>query len=98
MPGCFILRLFEFADKSKLKRSVYIAINTIRKKIIPGGRYKNIFKDPCMQFEVCFKRSKFIITEGAIVERLKKEYKAGLDAYVNHAGLIYDSPERWILA
>lgn len=46
-----------------------------------------------MQFEECFRNSKFILTEGAIVERLKKEHGAVLDMYVNHAGLIYDSPE-----
>lgn len=46
-----------------------------------------------MQFEECFNTSNFMLTEGAIVERLKKEYGAGLDTYVNHAGLIYDSPE-----
>jgi S-methylmethionine-dependent homocysteine/selenocysteine methylase len=52
-----------------------------------------MLKNSHMQFEEAFSTSKFILTEVAIVERLKKEFGAGIDAYVNHAGLIYDSPE-----
>ena len=46
-----------------------------------------------MQFERCFNSSKFILTEGAIVERLKNEYGIKMDTYINHAGLIYESPD-----
>jgi S-methylmethionine-dependent homocysteine/selenocysteine methylase len=46
-----------------------------------------------MQFEECFNKSEFILTEGGLVERLKKEFNVKLDAYINHAGLIYDNPE-----
>lgn len=45
-----------------------------------------------MQLEECFNSSKFILTEGAIVERLKSEYHLELDQRINHAGLIYTSP------
>jgi len=44
-------------------------------------------------FEKCFTSSKFILTEGAIVERLKSEYHLTMDQNVNHAGLIYTNPE-----
>jgi S-methylmethionine-dependent homocysteine/selenocysteine methylase len=46
-----------------------------------------------MPFEKCFTGSKFILTEGAIVERLKSEHHLTLDQSVNHAGLIYTNPE-----
>lgn len=46
-----------------------------------------------MQFEKYFNSGGYLLTEGAIVERLKNEYHMKLDRYVNHAGLIYDSPE-----
>lgn len=42
-----------------------------------------------MHFEKQFNSSGFILTEGAIVERLKNEFKAALDHHINHAGLIY---------
>jgi S-methylmethionine-dependent homocysteine/selenocysteine methylase len=34
-----------------------------------------------------------MLTEGALVERLKSELGLKMDQYVNHAGLIYDSPQ-----
>jgi len=43
-----------------------------------------------MHFEKQFHSSGFILTEGAIVERLKNEYNATLDHHINHAGLIYE--------
>ena len=46
-----------------------------------------------MQFESCFKNSRFILTEGAIVERLKSEFNIELDKHINHAGLIYPEPD-----
>lgn len=45
-----------------------------------------------MRFEQCFHSSKFILTEGAIVERLRSEYHLELDQSINHAGLVYTSP------
>ena len=45
-----------------------------------------------MKFENYIKSKDFILTEGAIVERLKKEYQVKLDSFINHAGLIYDDP------
>lgn len=46
-----------------------------------------------MSFEELFKTSKLIITEGAIVERLKSEYKLKMDPSVNHAMMIYENPK-----
>ena len=46
-----------------------------------------------MSFEKIFHESKIILTEGAIVERLKTEYNVEMDGSVNHAGLIYTKPE-----
>ncbi|MDF1548035.1 MAG: homocysteine S-methyltransferase family protein [Bacteroidales bacterium] len=37
--------------------------------------------------------SKIILTEGALVERLKAEFGAKMDNFINHAGLIYTKPE-----
>ncbi|MFY9152182.1 MAG: homocysteine S-methyltransferase family protein [Prolixibacteraceae bacterium] len=34
-----------------------------------------------------------LITEGALVERLKSEFSLDMDPHVNHAGLIYEHPE-----
>ena len=44
-------------------------------------------------FEKIFKKSKIILTEGALVERLKAEFNAEIDSHINHAGLIYTKPE-----
>ena len=44
-----------------------------------------------MTFEDLLKDSSFILTEGAIVERLKSEYHLKLDEHINHAGLVYDA-------
>lgn len=46
-----------------------------------------------MSFENIFKESKTILTEGALVERLKSEFKVEMDASINHAKLIYDNPK-----
>lgn len=46
-----------------------------------------------MLFEKIFSESKIILTEGALVERLKAEFNAVLDKSINHAGLIYTQPE-----
>lgn len=43
-------------------------------------------------FERIFRESKLILTEGALVERLKSEYNFKMDAFINHAGLIYHEP------
>lgn len=39
-----------------------------------------------------------IVTEGAIIERLKREYLIELDAYIANAGLIYNSIHKELLA
>ncbi|HCT29496.1 MAG TPA: homocysteine methyltransferase [Bacteroidales bacterium] len=47
-----------------------------------------------MHIEDYLKKGRFILTEGALVERLKKEYGIEMDRYINHAGLIYDNPNK----
>ena len=44
-------------------------------------------------FEKIYEESKIILTEGAMVERLKSEFNAEIDSHINHAGLIYTNPE-----
>jgi len=39
-----------------------------------------------------------IVTEGSIIERLKREYSIELDPYIANAGLIYNSKHRELLA
>ncbi len=46
-----------------------------------------------MSFKEIINNSKVILTEGAIVERLKAECKLEMDPHINHAGLIYTHPE-----
>lgn len=46
-----------------------------------------------MTFDEIYKNSEIILTEGAIVERLKSEFNAELDEWINHAGLIYTNPD-----
>ncbi|WP_320053202.1 homocysteine S-methyltransferase family protein [uncultured Acetobacteroides sp.] len=46
-----------------------------------------------MNFVECLSCSRTILTEGALVERLKNELGLTMDPYVNHAGLIYDNPD-----
>lgn len=46
-----------------------------------------------MNFKTLFEKGSFILTEGAIVERLKSECHQELDTYVNHAGLIYNNDQ-----
>ena len=46
-----------------------------------------------MTFDNIFRESKMILTEGALVERLKTEFNLVMDASINHAGLIYSKPE-----
>jgi S-methylmethionine-dependent homocysteine/selenocysteine methylase len=48
-------------------------------------------------FEKVFQESDIILTEGAVVERLKSEFHVALDRYINHAGLIYSNPHVWEL-
>ncbi|WP_439185663.1 homocysteine S-methyltransferase family protein [Carboxylicivirga taeanensis] len=45
-----------------------------------------------MRFEEIYQTSKIILTEGALVERLKAEFNAKLDDWINHAGLLYTHP------
>lgn len=46
-----------------------------------------------MSFEKIFRESKTILTEGALVERLKVEFNLKMDSSINHAGLIYSNPD-----
>lgn len=46
-----------------------------------------------MSFNKIFRESKIILTEGALVERLKTEFNLEMDSSINHAGLIYSKPE-----
>jgi len=57
----------------------------------------NSCKSDISAFTACFNSSPFILTEGAIVERLKKEYGIKLDENIVHGGLIYDDKEADIL-
>ncbi len=43
-----------------------------------------------MSFLKIFQESNIILTEGAIVERLKCEFGAKMDQFINHAGFIYE--------
>ena len=45
-----------------------------------------------MSFERIFRESKIILTEGALVERLKTEFNVEMDTFLNHEMLIYDNP------
>jgi len=47
---------------------------------------------PGMDFAGTFLDSRVLLTEAAIVERLRHECGARLDDHVNHAGLLYDAP------
>lgn len=46
-----------------------------------------------LKFKSLFGTFDFILTEGALVERLKSEFNVALDPFLNHAGLIYESPQ-----
>jgi S-methylmethionine-dependent homocysteine/selenocysteine methylase len=49
------------------------------------------------EFNECFNNSKFILTEGAIVERVKREFNISIDSYIGIAGLIYNKNSRKVL-
>ena len=49
------------------------------------------------KFLSSFYKYKYILTEGAIVERLKKEYNIKLDEEILHAGLIYNERQVSVL-
>lgn len=46
-----------------------------------------------MTLSELLQHSKTILTEGALVERLKAEFHLALDAHINHASLVYSHPE-----
>lgn len=46
-----------------------------------------------MIFEKIFTGSELLLTEAALVERLKSEFHLKMDPHINHAGLIYTHPE-----
>ena len=43
-------------------------------------------------FQNIINNHEIILTEGALAERLKKEYKLKMDDSINHAGIIYEAP------
>lgn len=51
-----------------------------------------------LSFIESFRTSSFILTEGAIVERLRHEFHISPDKHIAHAALIYDDSHREILA
>lgn len=51
-----------------------------------------------MSLEELIASSPLIMTEGAVVERLRREFKVELDPYVVHSGLIYKPDERLVLS
>ena len=51
-----------------------------------------------LSFIESFRTSPFILTEGAIVERLRHEFHISPDKHIAHAALIYDDSHREILA
>lgn len=57
----------------------------------------NLHNTKDTSFSSCFKTSPFILTEGAIVERLKREFNIKMDEHIVHAGLIYDKEKAEIL-
>lgn len=50
-----------------------------------------------MDFVSTFKTSELIFTEGAVVERLRREYRVLLDQHIVHSGLVYDQQGKRIL-
>jgi homocysteine S-methyltransferase len=50
-----------------------------------------------MDFISTFNTSKLIFTEGAVVERLRREYRVQLNQHIVHSGLVYDQKGRLIL-
>lgn len=44
-----------------------------------------------MSFENIYRKSKIILAEGALVERLKTEFNLEMDVSLNHAKLIYET-------
>ncbi|MBI9036367.1 MAG: homocysteine S-methyltransferase family protein [Bacteroidales bacterium] len=49
------------------------------------------------RFEELFKNSKFILTEGGMVERVRREAPELFDPHIAHAGLVYSAKGREIL-
>lgn len=48
-------------------------------------------------FSTILRESRLILTEGAVIERLRREFSAELDPFIMHAGFIYDLEGRSIL-
>lgn len=47
-----------------------------------------------MTFSKIFKNSELILTEGALVKRLKSDFHLKMDEHINHAGFIYEEPQK----
>ena len=50
-----------------------------------------------MDFATIFKTAPILFTEGAVVERLRREFGVKLNEYIVHSGLIYDTEGRSVL-
>lgn len=50
-----------------------------------------------MDFIRTFNTSRIIFTEGAVVERLRREFRVQLNQHIVHSGLVYDQQGRFIL-
>lgn len=50
-----------------------------------------------MNFENIVNESKIILTEGGVVERIKRDPTVELDSHIGHSGLIYDSKGKKVL-
>jgi len=50
-----------------------------------------------MKFENIVARSKILLTEGGVVERIKRDPSVTLDPHIAHSGLIYDSKGKKVL-
>lgn len=64
-------------------------------RMIPKLEY--ILTEESMTFEACYSRSPAILMEGALGERLKREYGMPFDPHVAMAGLVYGSESRTAL-
>lgn len=50
-----------------------------------------------MSFEETVRSRPWLITEGAVIERLRREFSVPLDPWVHHAGFVYDRQGRHVL-
>jgi homocysteine S-methyltransferase len=51
-----------------------------------------------MDFESAAQSERIILTEGAVIERIRRESRVRLDPYILHAGFVFDAAAREVLA